>query len=152
MKITLHCIGKMDKSSPEHHIIDRYKTRLPWIITIREYEVKKNLPEDRRKEAESLLLLESLPKHAAIIALDERGKNPSTAEFAKTVARWNDQGIHELVFLIGGASGHGSAALARSDYTLSLGSMTWPHLLVRAMLIEQLYRIFTLSSGHPYHK
>lgn len=130
----------------------RYKTRLPWPVTIREYDVKKNLPDDKRKEAESLLLLESLPKHAAVIALDERGKAPSTAEFAKTIARWNDQGISDLVFLIGGAAGHGTAVLQRADYTLSLGAMTWPHLLVRPMLIEQLYRIFTLSSGHPYHK
>ena len=152
MKISIHCIGKIDTASPEHSIIERYKTRLPWPLTIREYDIKKNLPDDKRKEAESLLLLESLPKQSRIITLDERGKTPTTADFAKTIARWADQGSSELTFLIGGASGHGKPALERADYTLSLGAMTWPHMLVRAMLVEQLYRIFTLSSGHPYHK
>lgn len=152
MHIHIRCIGKIDKSSPEQMLVDRYKTRISWPITIREHEIKKNLPDEHRKEAESLLLLENLPKHGKVIVLDERGKTPTTTEFAKVISHFQEQGISEFTFLIGGAAGHGNAVRKRADYTLSLGSMTWPHMLVRSMLIEQLYRLYTISLGHPYHK
>jgi 23S rRNA (pseudouridine1915-N3)-methyltransferase len=152
MHITLRCIGKIDKSSPEQQLIDRYKTRISWPITILEYEVKKNLPEDKKKEAEGLLLLQDLPKNNKTIVLDERGKSPSTTELAKLSSKWNEQGVNKFTFLIGGAAGHSPLVQEAADYTLSFGPMTWPHMLVRAMLIEQLYRLHTLSSGHPYHK
>jgi 23S rRNA (pseudouridine1915-N3)-methyltransferase len=152
MRITLHCIGKIDKSSPELALIERYKARIPWLITIKEFDLKKNLPDEQRKEAESLLLLSDIPKNNKIILLDERGKTPSTVVCSHVIKRFQEQGYSEFTFLIGGAAGHGTTAKQQADYTLSLGAMTWPHMLVRSMLIEQIYRLYTLSTGHPYHK
>jgi 23S rRNA (pseudouridine1915-N3)-methyltransferase len=86
------------------------------------------------------------------IALDEHGEAMTTQHLAKLLASWRDSGTGEAGFLIGGADGLGKSALARADLVLSLGPMTWPHRLARAMLAEQLYRAASLNAGHPYHR
>ena len=86
------------------------------------------------------------------MALDERGEALDSVGFAERLKRWRDAGVRDVAFLIGGADGHGAAVRARAEMLLSLGPMTWPHLMVRGMLAEQLYRASTILAGHPYHR
>ena len=104
------------------------------------------------KVREAELILEALPPAATLVVLDERGAAWSSREFADRLAAWRDRGIPDLAFAIGGAEGLGAAVLDRATATLSLGPMTWPHLLVRGMLLEQLYRAQQILAGHPYHR
>ncbi len=105
-----------------------------------------------RKQREADLLLRTVPAKARLIALDEGGKTLGSAEFAAMIAKARDLGVDDLVFAIGGADGHAETLLKKADLVLSLGPMTWPHLLVRGMLAEQLYRAQQILSGHPYHR
>jgi 23S rRNA (pseudouridine1915-N3)-methyltransferase len=102
------------------------------------------------REAE--LILAALPPGARLVALDERGQGWSSRELAERIAAWRDQGTATLAFAIGGAEGLGRAVIDRADAVMSLGAMTWPHLLVRGMLLEQLYRAQQILAGHPYHR
>jgi 23S rRNA (pseudouridine1915-N3)-methyltransferase len=86
------------------------------------------------------------------VALDERGKALPSEAFAAKIGDWRDRGAGDLAFLIGGADGHGDAVRARADFLLAFGPMTWPHMLVRGMLAEQLYRAQQILAGHPYHR
>ncbi len=153
MNILISCIGKLEKTSPEAEIIKRYISRTPWKIEIKEFEVKNNnLPEQKRKEQESSLLMSCFNQRAKNIVLDENGKSLSTNDFSRLIQQWQNQAINNLVFYIGGASGHGAEILSKADYRLCFGNMTWPHMLVRAMLTEQIYRTYTVLNGHPYSK
>ncbi len=114
--------------------------------------MRQRLPAALLKEREAELILKALPPGVPLIALDQRGSSWSSRDFADRLARWRDRGIAELAFAIGGAEGLGAAALERAQETLSLGPMTWPHLLVRGMLLEQLYRAQQILAGHPYHR
>lgn len=105
-----------------------------------------------RKAREGKLLLDALPKGACLIALDERGKALDSAAFAALMARQADSGVADLAFAIGGADGHDEAVTARAERLLSLGPMTWPHMLVRALMAEQLFRAQSILTGHPYHR
>ena len=97
-------------------------------------------------------LLAAVPQGARLVALDERGKNLDSPAFAALMGRWQDDGLGDLAFAIGGPDGLSPAVLERADLTLSLGPMTWPHLLVRVLLVEQLYRAQSILDGHPYHR
>ncbi len=96
-------------------------------------------------------MLAALPEAAFAVALDSGGEAPDSARLATLLERWLGLG-RPLCFLIGGAEGLDAAVIARADYLLSLGALTWPHLLVRAMLAEQLYRARSIAAGHPYHR
>lgn len=122
------------------------------MIEIKEFEERKSLPPALLMEKEAEMLLTSVQPSSKVIVLDEGGKNISSEEFAKLIQKWQGQGSSNLAFLIGGASGHGKLVKERADFTLSLGKMTWPHMVVRAMLAEQLYRAFTILNNHPYHR
>jgi 23S rRNA (pseudouridine1915-N3)-methyltransferase len=102
------------------------------------------------REAE--LILAALPAGARLVALDERGEPWSSRDFAERLGQWRDRGVAALAFAIGGAEGLGRAVIEQADAVLSLGAMTWPHLLVRGMLLEQLYRAQQILAGHPYHR
>lgn len=104
----------------------------------------------RGSEVEALMT--ALPGEGRIVALDERGRDLGSAEIAATLGRWRDDGERLATFVIGGADGLDAAVLARADLRLAFGRATWPHMLVRAMLAEQLYRAGTILSGHPYHR
>jgi 23S rRNA (pseudouridine1915-N3)-methyltransferase len=121
-------------------------------ITIVELEVRQRLPAAALKVREAALILGALPARARLIALDERGAMWSSRGLADRLAAWRDQGMAELAFAIGGADGLGPEVLDRADAILSLGPMTWPHLLVRSLLLEQLYRAQQILAGHPYHR
>jgi 23S rRNA (pseudouridine1915-N3)-methyltransferase len=110
------------------------------------------LPSAALKAREAALILGALPARARLIALDERGAVWSSRDLADQLAAWRGRGVVALAFAIGGADGLGAEVLDRADTTLSLGQMTWPHLLARCMLLEQLYRAQQILAGHPYHR
>ena len=151
MKITLAAIGK-SKASPELDLFNHYCKRLPWKITLKECEVKKKLPIEARKQEEGKLLLAALEPVDAIIALDENGKSYRSEDFAAWLQRLQNKSIGHVGFCIGGADGHCESVLRKSHAILSLGAATWPHMLVRAMLTEQLYRAYSILHHHPYHR
>jgi 23S rRNA (pseudouridine1915-N3)-methyltransferase len=114
--------------------------------------VRQRLPAAALKEREAELILKALPSAAPLIALDEHGAPWSSRDLAAQIALWRDRGCGELAFAIGGAEGLAAAVLGRAQATMSLGPMTWPHLFVRGMLLEQLYRTQQILAGHPYHR
>jgi len=151
MRLTIAAIGR-ERDAHAKALAEGYYARLPWTVTVRELEVKKPLAGPARMVAEAELLAAALPKGAPFVALDERGKEPGSVEFAQTLAKLRDDGGGEVGFVIGGADGLDPALRARACYVLAFGRLTWPHLLVRVMLAEQLYRAHTILTNHPYHR
>jgi len=138
--LLLHIVaqGKIGRS-PEADLVERYLKRIAWPTKVTE------LPDRGGKVPEAAA-------GAVTIVLDERGKALSSAELAKALERWRDGGKREARFLIGAADGHDEALRADADLLLSFGSATWPHLLARAMLAEQLFRATSILANHPYHR
>ena len=138
--ILLHVIarGKIARS-PEAELVARYEKRLTWPVKLTE------LPETGGKVSDAQ------SPHKTIL-LDERGKVMSSEAFANVLGRWRDDGIREARFVLGAADGHSESERADADLLLAFGPATWPHLLARAMLMEQLYRATTIIAGHPYHR
>ena len=136
----LHVIarGKIARS-PEAELVARYEKRMSWPVKFTE------LPDTGGKIPE-------LAGRTRIVLLDERGETLSSEEFAATLGRWRDEGVRETRFLIGAADGHDDATRSGADLLLAFGKATWPHLLARAMLAEQLYRATSIIAGHPYHR
>jgi len=117
-----------------------------------EVDERRSLQPVQLKAREGELILGALPVGIPFVALDEHGVQWSSRVLAERIAAWRDRSSPELAFAIGGADGLHSMVLDRADVTLSFGSMTWPHLLVRGMLLEQLYRAQQILAGHPYHR
>jgi 23S rRNA (pseudouridine1915-N3)-methyltransferase len=135
-----------------HELQTLYAKRIVPPATILELEEKRPLPPAQLKAREAELILAALPAGARLVALDRTGTAWSSRELADRLAIWRDHGTGAVAFAIGGAEGLGAAVLERADAVLSLGAMTWPHLLVRTMLLEQLYRAQQILAGHPYHR
>jgi 23S rRNA (pseudouridine1915-N3)-methyltransferase len=133
-------------------LYDDYAGRLPWPIALKEFEERRPLATADRVTREAALLEAAIPKGAVTVALDERGKALTSTSFAKQLGAWIDQGRGDIAFLIGGADGLAPELRDQADLILSFGAMTWPHLLVRPLLAEQLYRAHTILTGHPYHR
>jgi 23S rRNA (pseudouridine1915-N3)-methyltransferase len=121
-------------------------------LAIVELDEKRKLPPAQLKAREAELILAAVPTGARLVALDQKGAAWPSRELAERLSRWRDQGVATLAFAIGGADGLGPAVIERADAVLSLGAMTWPHLLVRSLLLEQLYRAQQILAGHPYHR
>lgn len=151
MKLHLIAVGKAKKSS-EKDLVDKYLKRLRWVLNISEIEIKKKLQGAVLQKEEAKQLFAAIPKQAKIIVLDERGDSVTSEVFAKKLGDWQDMGISDVAFLIGGADGHLAETRKKADMILSLGQMTWPHMLARAMLTEQIYRAEQIIAGHPYHR
>ena len=136
----LHIVarGKIGRS-PEAELVDRYVKRIPWPTKVTE------LPDRGGK-------LPDLSPNSVRVLLDERGKVLSSIELSKQLEGWRDGGKREARFLIGAADGHDDADRRAADLLLSFGPATWPHLLVRAMLAEQLFRATSILANHPYHR
>lgn len=136
----LHVIarGKIARS-PEGELVARYEKRLTWPIKLTE------LPENGGRIPDSQTPCKT-------VLLDERGKNLSSEELAEIMGCWRDGGMREARFVLGAADGHSKQQRAEADLLLAFGKATWPHLLARAMLMEQLYRATTILAGHPYHR
>ncbi len=129
-----------------------YARRCAWPMRLVEVQAKESVPPERRKAAEADLLLAAVPPGAAVVALDERGRDLASAELARRLEAWRDQGHRHAAFLIGGADGLDERARAAAALQLAFGRQTWPHRLVRVMLAEQLYRATSILAGHPYHR
>jgi 23S rRNA (pseudouridine1915-N3)-methyltransferase len=151
VRVHLIAVGKL-KSGPHEALARHYAERLAYPLVLRDVDEKRPLPPAELKEREAALLLAALPKGATSVALDEHGKTLASDAFAARLARWRNAGIADLAFLIGGAEGLAETVRQQADLVLSLGPMTWPHLLVRGMLLEQLYRAQQILAGHPYHR
>ena len=151
MRILLVAVGR-SRNGPERDLYRHYAARLKWPVTLKEVEVKERLPPESLKAREGELLLAALPEDAAAIALDESGTLLDSAGLARRLGQWRDRGTGTVAFLIGGADGLDETVRQRADLVLSLGRVTWPHLLVRGLLAEQLYRAQQILAGHPYHR
>lgn len=155
MRLTLAAVGRA-KAGPVRDAYGDYAARLGQgplgPLTLKEVEERRPLAPAELKRREADLLLAAVPKGARLIALDQRGKALSSEDFARLLGGWRDDGVAEAVFAIGGAEGLDDAVRAAASLVLSLGPMTWPHILVRVMLAEQLYRAQSILSGHPYHR
>jgi 23S rRNA (pseudouridine1915-N3)-methyltransferase len=148
-EIVLVAIGRAGRT-PEAELVARYAERLRPKLRLVELPDGRGAPaECRRREGEALLA--ALPEHAFVVALDLGGKVLDTETFAARLGQWLETG-RKLAFVIGGAEGFDRAVIDRADFVLSLGAMTWPHQLARAMLAEQIYRAQAIAAGHPYHR
>ncbi len=155
MRLHLCAVGRL-RAGPERALVDEYLARLErtgrplGLGPATEHEV-----EDRKgggMAAEAALLSRAIPEGAALCVLDERGKTLSSPEFAQALAQWRDAGRQDAALVIGGADGVDPGLRARADLVLSFGRMVWPHMLVRVMAAEQLYRAATILAGGPYHR
>lgn len=151
LRTHLVAVGRM-KPGPERVLFDHYAARLTPPPQMREVEEKRALASPKMKAREAELLLGAIPDGARVVAMDERGKQMGSLAFAQKLGDWRDEGVRDVAFVIGGADGLEPALLDRASLTLSLGKMTWPHMLVRGLLAEQLYRANAILSGHPYHR
>ncbi|HBM62244.1 23S rRNA (pseudouridine(1915)-N(3))-methyltransferase RlmH [Salipiger marinus] len=155
MRVHLCVVGRL-RAGPERDLIDDYLKRFDRTgramalgpVTVHEVEDRKG----GGMAAEADLLRRALPSGAKICVLDERGRVMSSPEFSDTLARLRDEGAPDLAFVIGGADGIDPALRAQADMALSFGAMVWPHMLVRVMLAEQLYRAASILAGSPYHR
>ncbi len=155
MRLHVCAVGRL-RAGPERNLVDDYYTRLDRTgralslgpVSELEVEDKKNLG----MAAEAFLLERAIPAGALIATLDERGKVLSSPEFAEMLAGWRDSGRQDVAFVIGGADGIDPSLRAKAGFSLSFGRMVWPHMLVRVMLAEQLYRAATILGGGPYHR
>ncbi len=136
----LHIVarGKIGRG-PEAELVERYLKRVTWPTKVTEL-------------AEAGGKLPPAPERSVTILLDEKGEALSSLALAQRLERWRDDGVREARFLIGGADGFGDVERAQADLLLSFGRATWPHLLARAMLAEQLFRATSVLANHPYHR
>ena len=155
MRVHIVAVGRL-RAGPERDLIDDYLTRFDRTgralalgpANVIEVEDKKNAG----MGAEAALLEKAIPNGALICIMDERGKVMTSPDFADQLGGWRDQGRQDVAFVIGGADGLDPAFRAKADAALSFGKMVWPHMLVRVMLSEQLYRAASILSGSPYHR
>ncbi|WP_299326255.1 23S rRNA (pseudouridine(1915)-N(3))-methyltransferase RlmH [Parasphingopyxis sp.] len=138
--MTLHIIarGKIGRS-PEAELVDRYVQRIGWDVKMTE------LPDTGGK-------VPPAPPVTKIVTLDEKGRQLGSVELARQIGDWRDQGIREIRFLIGATNGLTAEERASADLSIAFGNATWPHLMVRAMLAEQLWRARSILANHPYHR
>lgn len=145
----LTAVGRL-RNGPEAALFARYAARLrPRLVVTEVAEARGTRPEIRRREAAALL--GATPAGAWVVALDQAGQAPGSEAFAVLLERWLGLG-RTVCFVIGGAEGLDASLIARADFVLSLGPLTWPHLFARVMLAEQLFRARSIATGHPYHR
>ncbi|MDD2839645.1 MAG: 23S rRNA (pseudouridine(1915)-N(3))-methyltransferase RlmH [Rickettsiales bacterium] len=151
MKINILSIGKFKDENCEALFFE-YKKRMNFDINLKELVLKKNFDGEKLKEEEGKLLLQNISNNSKTIVLDERGKIITTLDFCNLITKYQDNSVGEINFIIGGSEGLSQEVRDKADFILSFGKMVFPHLFVRVMLIEQLYRVCTIQKGHPYHK
>ena len=154
MKLKIAAVGRL-RTGPEADLFSDYISRFEKIgrnLGLGPVEIIEVDAKGKGMNAEGELLLKALPAGAPICALDERGKQMSSIAFSGVLSDWRDSGAHDPTFVIGGADGLAKDVRQRAAMKLSFGSMVWPHMLVRVMLAEQLYRAASILSGSPYHR
>ena len=151
MRIEIVAIGR-SRAGPERDLYESYVKRIRWPVNLREIEEKRPLPPAELKAREGELLTGALPEDAVVAALDETGRDLTSEILAERIGGWRDDGRAAVCFVIGGAGGLARNVTERADLVLALGRQTWPHMLARAMLAEQIYRAQQILAGHPYHR
>ncbi len=137
LKLSILAHGRAGRG-PEAELTERYLKRIPWGATVTELSEGAPFP--------------PAPPNSRTVALDERGKALPSQALATRLGNWRDEGVREVRFLLGPADGHSEETRRAADLLLAFGPATWPHLLARAMLAEQLYRAWSILAGHPYHR
>jgi 23S rRNA (pseudouridine1915-N3)-methyltransferase len=159
MRLTVIAIGRL-KQGPERELAERYRARFDDIgrkLGFRGLDVH-DIPESRSRDTatriaeEAAAIIALIPEKSVLVALDEHGDNIDSATFARHLGRWRDESIPGTVFVIGGADGLSPDLQRRAKLRIAFGKATWPHQMVRFMLLEQIYRAATILSGHPYHR
>jgi 23S rRNA (pseudouridine1915-N3)-methyltransferase len=159
MRLVVAAIGRL-KDGSERELAERYRKRAEQTgrrIGFRDMEVVE-IRESRAQEVgkrmveESIALANVIPEKAAIVILDERGESLDSATLASRLGRWRDDGRPAAIFIVGGDDGLAPSLRDKASFKLAFGAATWPHQLVRIMLLEQIYRAVSILSGHPYHR
>jgi len=159
MRLVVIAIGRL-KQGPERELADRYRERFDDIgrkLGFHGLEIHE-IPESRARDAASRIAEEAgaiagaIPDKSILVALDERGENVDSTVFSRYLGKWRDQGSGSAIFMIGGADGLSPELRRNAKLSIAFGSATWPHQMVRIMLLEQLYRAATILAGHPYHR
>jgi 23S rRNA (pseudouridine1915-N3)-methyltransferase len=159
MRLVVISIGRL-KQGPERELAERYRERFDNIgrkLGFRRLDIHE-IPESRARDPatriaeEAAAISAAIPDKSALVALDERGDNLDSAAFARHLGRWRDDQVANTIFAIGGADGLSPDLRRKAKLAIAFGSATWPHQMVRVMLLEQIYRAATILSGHPYHR
>ena len=159
MRVIVICIGRL-KQGPERELAERYRERFDDIgrklgfrgLEIHEISESRARDTATRMAEEAAAISALLPEKYVLVALDERGNNVDSASFARHLGRWRDQSVANTIFVIGGADGLSPELQRNAKLRVAFGSATWPHQMVRVMLLEQIYRAATILAGHPYHR
>jgi 23S rRNA (pseudouridine1915-N3)-methyltransferase len=159
MRLLVISIGRL-KQGPERELTERYRERFDDIgrkLGFRGLEIHE-IPESRARDAATRIIEEAaaisaaIPAKSMLVALDEHGDNIDSAAFARHLGRWRDESVSNTIFVIGGADGLSPDLRRKAKLNIAFGSATWPHQMVRVMLLEQVYRAATILAGHPYHR
>jgi 23S rRNA (pseudouridine1915-N3)-methyltransferase len=159
MRIVVIAVGRL-KQGPERELAERYATRFGDAgrkLGFRGLDIRE-IAESRARDAaariaeEAAAISAAIPENSVLVALDERGENIDSAAFARRLGQWRDQATAHAIFAIGGADGLSPDLRGKAKLTVAFGAATWPHQIVRVMLLEQLYRAATILAGHPYHR
>ena len=159
MKIVVVSVGRL-KQGPERELAERYAARFSDIgrkLGFQGLEIRE-IPESRARDAASRIKEEAnaikalVPARSILVAMDERGDSLDSARFAHQLGRWRDDQVAGTVFVIGGADGLSPELRRMAKLSLAFGRATWPHQMVRVLLLEQIYRAATILAGHPYHR
>ena len=159
MRLVVVSIGRL-KQGPERELAERYRERFEDIgrkLGFRGLAIHE-IPESRARDTatriseEAAAIAAAIPEKSVLVALDEHGKSIDSATFARQIGDWRDQGIANTIFAIGGADGLSPDLQRKAKLRIAFGSATWPHQMVRVMLLEQIYRAATILAGHPYHR
>jgi 23S rRNA (pseudouridine1915-N3)-methyltransferase len=159
MRVVVIAIGRL-KQGPERELADRYRERFDDIgrkLGFRGIDIHE-MSESRAREAATRIAEEgsaisgAIPEKSALVTLDERGQNVDSTAFAGHLGRWRDESMPSAVFVIGGADGLSPELQRKAKLRIAFGAATWPHQIVRVLLLEQLYRAATILAGHPYHR
>jgi 23S rRNA (pseudouridine1915-N3)-methyltransferase len=159
MRVVVAAVGRL-KQGPERELAERYRERAAQagrsagLSAVDVIEIKESRAADaaRRMVEESIAIANVIPEHAVTVILDARGESISSAAFAGRLQEWRQQNKPAVVFIIGAADGLAPGLREKASLAIAFGTATWPHQLVRVMLLEQLYRAVTILSGHPYHR
>jgi 23S rRNA (pseudouridine1915-N3)-methyltransferase len=159
MRVVVAAVGRL-KQGPERELAERYRKRAAQagrsagLSAVDVIEIKESRAADtaRRMVEESIAIANVIPEHAVTVILDARGESISSAAFAGRLQEWRQQNKPAVVFIIGAADGLAPGLREKASLAIAFGTATWPHQLVRVMLLEQLYRAVTILSGHPYHR
>ncbi len=149
LKIDVIVVGRL-RTGPFFELYQDYAKRIKWSLSLFEIEVKQKSPKLAEEEAKRIL--EHVDDRGFVIVLDEKGNGLRSLDFAKTIGNLQDTGENHIQFIIGGADGLTDEIKGRANLLLSFGQQTWPHMLARVLLLEQIYRAQQILIGHPYHR